>query len=308
MPESLPDRRSIRTGLLYCIGAYVWWGFSGSYFKLVTHVPPMVVLCHRVVWSVVLLAALLWWGRAWSEVREVLRRRDVLGWLTLTSVLIATNWLVFIYSAATNRLVESSLGYFINPLFTVVLGMVFLKERLRPAQWAAVLIAAGALAYLAFTHGGVPWISLVLPALFGFYGLIRKRTPVGPLAGMFIETAILAPVSLGYLFWAYTRPGLVFNTPLTWSILALAGVVTTVPMLWFVAAARRLPLVTVGFMQFINPTLQFLTAVVLFGEPFGHERVVAFSLIWAAVGVFVVDSVRTSRARRRAFAERKMPQ
>lgn len=296
------DSTSLRLGLAYCVGAYVWWGVSGAYFKLLPGVPPVAVLCHRVVWSVLVLVVLLWWGRAWGEVRAAVRRRDVLAWLTVSSLLIAGNWLVFIYSAATNRLVESSLGFFINPLFTVILGMVFLKERLRPAQHFAAALATAALVYLAFTHGGVPWISLALPALFGFYSLIRKRTPVGPLAGLFVETAILGPAAMAYMIWAHTREGAAFNTAGTWGILSLAGVVTTLPMLWFIAAARRLPLTTVGFLQFINPTLQFLTAVVIFGEPFGRERAIAFSLIWVAVGVFIADSVRAGWRRRQEKA------
>jgi len=282
-----------RSGLLFGLGAYVWWGLSALYFKALPGVPPVVVLCHRFVWSVLLLAVLIHAAGRWRAVREALRNTALLRWLLLTACLITCNWLVFIYAISVHRLVDASLGYFINPLFTVVLGMVFLRERLTPARWVAVALAGAGLVYLAAAQGGLPWIAMSLPATFGFYSLIRKRTPVDPLTGLFIETAFLSPAALVYLLWAHTRAPLPdgegFSNPATLAVLSLAGVVTTVPLIWFVAAARRLPMVTLGFLQFLNPTLQFLTAVVLFDEPFVGAKLAAFVFIWTAVAVFIAD-------------------
>ncbi|MDP1661893.1 MAG: EamA family transporter RarD [Phycisphaerales bacterium] len=297
------DPRIARSGLIYGLAAYTWWGLSPLYFKLLPGVPALVILCHRFVWSVLLLAVLITAFRRWPQVRATLADSRLLRWLLLTAALITCNWLVFIYAIETHRLVDASLGYFINPLFTVVLGMVFLGERLTGARWAAVALALGGLVYLAVAQGsGLPWIAVSLPVTFGFYSLIRKRTPVDPITGLFVETAFLSPLALAYLAWAHTRPeaaGTPLNAAGTLAILSLAGAVTTAPLIWFVAAARRLPMVTLGFLQFLNPTLQFLTAVVLFGEPFAGAKLVAFALIWIAVAVFVADLAwRANRARR----------
>jgi len=292
------ERASVRTGLFYCIATYAWWGISPNYFKLVSHVPPGVVLCHRVVWSAALLAVLLSATQQWGEVRAIMRNRRLMLWLVATTVFIAINWLVFIFAISKGRLMESSLGFFMNPLVMVLLGVVFLSEQLRRLQWVAVGLAAAGLVYLSLSHGGLPWISIVLSMAFCFYSLIRKKIAVGPLSGLFVETLLLAPAAIVYLFWSHTRDGAaVFNTSGTWGLLALSGPVTTIPLLWFIAAAKRLPLTTIGFMQYINPTLQLMTAVLIFGEPFGHERVVAFAVIWVAVAVFVADSVRAAKRR-----------
>lgn len=295
------DAANLRTGLCYGIATYTWWGLVSVYFKALAHVPPAVVVGHRVVWSVLLLAVLIHVGKQWGEVRGLVRQHRVWPWLLLTTVLIGVNWLVFVYSVATGRLVESSLGYFIIPLFTVVLGMVFLGERLRRAQAIAVAFAAAGLTYLTIVRGGLPWIAVVLATTFGTYGLIRKRSPVGPMIGLFVETALLAPAGLAYLLWAHRQPdAAAYTSAGTLAILSLSGVITTLPMLWFVAAVKRLPFVTLSFLQYINPTLQFLMAVVLFGEPFGQDRLVAFTLIWIAIGIFVMDTIRRARAARRA--------
>lgn len=290
---------SIRVGVLYCLATYTWWGLSPSYFKLVAHVPPLAVLCHRVVWSAALLAVLIGVGRRWGEVGAILRNPRTRLWLVASTIFIAINWLVFIYAISVGRLMEASLGFFMNPLVMVLLGVAFLGERLRRLQWVAVALAALGLVYLSTTHTGLPWISIVLSTAFCFYSLIRKQLRVGAVAGLFVETLMLTPAAIVYLCWAHTRDGAAgINTPGTWGLLALSGPVTTIPLLWFIAAAKRLPLTTIGFLQYLNPTLQFLTAVLLFGEPFGRERLVAFIVIWTAVAVFVVDSVRAARRER----------
>ncbi len=297
-PPAATAQHTTRTGLLYGLAAYTWWGLSALYFKLIPNVPAPVILCNRFVWSVLLLALLITTFKRWHQVREALANRRLLAWLLLTAVLISCNWLIFMYAIATHRLVDASLGYFINPLFTVVLGMVFLRERLTPPRWVAVALAFSGLVYLTIAQGGLPWIAASLPATFGFYSLIRKRTPVDPLTGLFIETAFLSPLALAYLFFTHTRAdAAAFNTPGTLAILSLAGAVTTAPLIWFVAAARRLPMVTLGFLQFLNPTLQFLTAVVLFGEPFAGAKLTAFFFIWIAVAVFTADLAWRSRAK-----------
>lgn len=295
-PPAATDPRAARTGLLYGLAAYTWWGLSPLYFKLLPNVPAPVILCHRFVWSVVLLALLITAFRRWPQVREAVANHRLLAWLFLTALLISSNWLVFIYAIETHRLVDASLGYFINPLVTVVLGMIFLRERLTPPQWVAITLAFAGLVYLTIAQGGLPWIAMSLPATFGFYSLIRKRTPVDPLTGLFIETAFLSPIALAYLFWAHTRTeAIAFNTPATIGILLLAGAVTTAPLIWFVAAARRLPMVTLGFLQFLNPTIQFLAAVVIIGEPFAGAKLTAFIFIWIAVAIFIADLALRSR-------------
>lgn len=295
-PTEAPSTHSTRTGLLYGLAAYAWWGLSAIYFYQLPHVPSLVILAHRFVGSVAFLALLITLFRRWGLVRAALTDRRLLAWLFFTALLISCNWLVFIYAIATHRLVDASLGYFINPLFTVVLGMVFLRERLTRPQWAAITLAFAGLFYLTIAQGGLPWIAVSLPATFGFYSLIRKRTPVDPLSGLFIETAFLSPIALVYLVIAHTRPdAAAFNTPATLAILSLAGIVTTAPLIWFVAAAKRLPMVTLGFLQFFNPTLQFLTAVVLFSEPFAGAKLNAFIFIWTAVIIFIADLAWRSR-------------
>lgn len=296
------DPAVFRTGLACGIGAYAWWGLAAVYFKLVAHVPATVVLGHRIVWSVLLLAGLVTLLRRWGNVRALVRTRHVWPWLLASTVLIAVNWLVFIYAVATARLAEASLGYFMTPIINVLLGLLFLKETLRPARWGAVALAAAGVAYLTAGLGQLPWIALVLAFSFGFYGLLRKQAPAGPLVGLFLETALLAPLAALFLAFAHAAPDAArFNTPATLAILALAGIVTAVPLLWFAAAARRLRMVTLGFLQFLAPTLQFFLAVLAFAEPFDSVRAVAFAFIWAAVALFILDSaaaLRRSRARR----------
>jgi chloramphenicol-sensitive protein RarD len=292
-PPSAQSAAARRAGLAYAIGAYAWWGLAPAYFKALGHVPSSLVLAHRILWSALLLAVLVSLGRQWPLVQAVTRQRSLWPWLAASTVLVSVNWLVFIYAIATERLVEASLGYFINPLVTVVLAMAFLGERLRPAQQAAAIIAAGGVAYLWWAVGGLPWIALVLPVSFGLYGLIRKKAPVGALAGLFVETALLAPLAIVYALWAHLdAPSGEVNSPGTLALLSLAGIVTAIPMLWFVAGARRLPLTTMGFLQYLSPTVQLLTAVAVFAEPFPPERMVAFAMIWVALGLFAVDTAR----------------
>lgn len=287
--------------MLLGVGSYVWWGLGSFYFKAIANagVPPTITLGHRVTWSFATLLALVLIGGRRRELVGVLRDPRTRVLLAASTVCITVNWLVFIYAVANERLVESSLGYFINPLFTILLGMVFLGERLRPAQWVACVVAACGVATMTISRG-LPWIAIALPVSFGMYSLIRKQTRVGPIVGLFVETAMLAPLAFAWVAWGHTRPdAAAFTTAGALGLLSLSGIVTTVPLLLFVAAAQRLPLTTMGFLQYINPTIQFLVAVLIFGEPFGKDRAIAFALIWGGLAILVADTARRAWGTRR---------
>ena len=273
-------RREHRRGLVYGLAAYGAWGVFPIYLKAVRTVPVVEVLCHRVVWALVVLAVVTAVRGEMGAVVAALRDRRALLVLSGSTVLIAINWLVYIFSVTYSRILESSLGYYINPLVSVLLGIVLLGERLTPLMKAAVVAAAAGVAWLAFDLGQLPWISLVLAFSFGTYGLLRKIAPVGALIGLTVETLLLAPFAAAYLGWAVThgRSGFLSGGPGMDVLLLLAGPVTAVPLLCFAAAARRLPLSTMGFLQYLSPTLQFLLAVAVYGEPFSRGRAGAFAL------------------------------
>jgi chloramphenicol-sensitive protein RarD len=299
IPRSVHDERAaLRAGLLFGIAAYGFWGVVPWYFRQLSHVPAPVVLGHRIIWSVLVLALLVTGYRQWPQMRQIAGSRRAWVWLGASTVCIGSNWLVFIHAVASNQLLQSSLGYFMTPLINVLLGMVFLHERLRSAQWVAVVLAAAGVTYLTVVQGGLPWIALALAVSFGFYGLLRKRAPAGPMTGLFFETLLLLPLAAAYLIWAHTGPGSEsFEGPGTLTLLIFLGLITSVPLIWFAAAARRLPLVTLGFLQYISPTLQFLMAVWVFGEPFDEQRAAAFAVIWTALAVYVYDTVRHASRR-----------
>jgi chloramphenicol-sensitive protein RarD len=287
-------RRERRLGLAYGLAAYGSWGVFPVYLKAVRSVPVVEVLSHRIVWALAVLIVVIGVRREWRAVADTLRHRRAVIVLSGSTVCIAINWLVYIYSVAHDRILESSLGYYINPLISVLLGIVLLKERLEPLMKAAALIAAAGVVWLAVGLGQLPWISLVLAFSFGTYGLLRKIAPVGALIGLTVETLLLAPLAGGYLVWAEARGRAAFlsGRPGIDALLLFAGPVTAVPLLCFAAATRRLPLSTIGFLQYVSPTLQFLLAVTVYGEPFDRARAGAFACIWAAVALFALDSVR----------------
>lgn len=296
-------QKTARAGFAYALAAFIWWGFAPIYFKLIVHVPPMVVLGHRIIWSVLLLAVLVAIRKQWPQARAALRDPRARILLTVSTILIGVNWLIFIYAIFTDRIMDASLGYFINPLFTVALGMIFLGERMRRAQWIATIIAAAGIVYLTVSHSGLPWIAISLPATFAIYSLLRKQAHVGPMVGLFVETALLLPLALGYLIWAHAQADAAeYTTPGTIALLSLAGVVTTMPLLWFVAGSKRLPFITIGFMQYISPSMQFVTAVLIYNEAFDRDRMIAFALVWIAIGIFITDSLRRARFTRAAVA------
>ena len=309
MHDPIHAARETRLGVTYGLLAYLWWGMVAIYFAAIKTVPPLEVLAHRVVWSLLLLGVLLAWRRQWMKNLRALRDRRTLLLLLGSTSVIACNWFVFIYSVANDRLVEASLGYFINPLVNILLGFIFLRERLRRLQTVSVLLAATGVIWLTWSLGVPPWIALILGFSFGFYGLLRKVTSVDSLGGLTLETMLLGPLALGYLLWLGLRgEGTFLGGSLTTDgLLIFAGVVTALPLLWFAAAARRLRLMTVGFLQYLAPTCQFFLAVFYFREPFTTDHLVAFGFIWAALALYTIDAVTRYRSGRRAASMRAAP-
>lgn len=289
-----------RAGSLFAIAAFGFWGLTPIYYKLLPHVPPVEVLAHRVVWSVVFGALFVTLTRGWPAVQSSVRGPRTLRALLLTSALVSTNWLIYIYAISVDQVMATSLGYYINPLVNVLLGMIFLGERLGRGRFIAVALAAAGTASLAIELGDLPWISLALAFSFGFYGLIRKRLGLPALAALFVETLLVAPLALLALGWFGLHGASSFGDDLRTSLLLmLAGPVTLLPLLWFAEAARRLPLITVGFFQYLAPTLTFLLATLVYGEAFTAAWAVTFVLIWSGLAVFSIDSLRTREQLRR---------
>jgi len=284
---------AINLGVLLGIAAFLLWGLSPIYWKEIRSVPALEIILHRVVWSfVVLLPIVIITGR-WTDLVAALKHKRNLAILAVTSIFVSANWLTYVWAVNNNYLLQASLGYYINPLVNVLLGMVFLKERLRRFQWLAVILAAIGVLYLTIYYGEFPWISLLLGFSFGFYGLIRKIVQVGSLIGLTIETLLLAFPSAFYLIFLYTHDQGSFlqlgaKTDL---MLFSAGVITVVPLLFFTVSARRLNLSTVGFMQYIAPTCIFILGVLIYEEPFYTAHVITFLLIWTALVLYSIDSV-----------------
>ncbi len=296
-PVGLSDsQRVARVGVLYAVGAYGLWGVFPVYFKLVRQVPAVEVLAHRIIWSLVLLVILLAVRGNWSVLRAALSRRRNLVTLGATTLLIASNWLLFIWAVAHDYVLQASLGYFINPLVNVLLGFVFLRERLRRWQTLAVALAAVGVTYMTVAGGQFPGMALFLAGSFGLYGLLRKVANIEALVGLTIETGLLTPLAGAYLAYQMAVGRAVFGSRLDLSlILLLAGVITATPLLWFTEAARRLRLATLGFIQYLAPTGHFLLAVAAFGEPFTRAHLVTFGCIWAALAIYTFDTARAVR-------------
>ncbi|HZR19470.1 MAG TPA: EamA family transporter RarD [Verrucomicrobiae bacterium] len=276
-----------RAGLAYALSAYAIWGFIPLYFRALSSVPPITILYHRIIWSAFFLAIVVSARAEWRYIVPALRSWRKVALLSAGALLIALNWLLFIYSVSTKQLLQASLGYFINPLLSIALGMLFLGERLRGWQWVAVLIAAGAVLNLAIRGAGFPWLALSLAGSFGFYGLVRKAVDINSLHGLMIESAILFPAAAVMLAFGPTA-----SVPFrTLGVLSLSGVITAVPLLCFGAALRRLQLSTMGFLQYVGPTLQFLVATCLFREPLDRAKLGSFAICWLAIGVYVADSL-----------------
>lgn len=286
------EQQRTKQGILYAIAAYSIWGVAPIYFKLVGEVSPLEILSHRLIWSFFFLAALLFISKGWRTVASTLQDRRKMTYLVITGLLIGTNWLIYIWAVNNNHLLDASLGYYINPLLNVVLGMFFLGERLRKLQWVAVVFAAvGVIAQL-ITFGSIPIIALALAATFGSYGLLRKKVAMDAQSGLFVETLVMIPMAAIYLlFIANSATSNFTENNITLNLLLIsAGIITTIPLLCFTGAATRLKLSTLGFFQYIGPCLMFILAVGFYGEAFTPDKVITFAFIWTALAIFITDA------------------
>ncbi|APW44550.1 EamA family transporter RarD [Rhodoferax saidenbachensis] len=287
----------MNSGIIYAALAYTAWGLFPIYFHQVGNVPALEVVVHRTLWALVFLLGVLLVRRQWAWVGGVLRQPRVLGAFALSALLLSANWLVYVWAVHNQHVLDASLGYFILPLVNVAMGYVFLRERPRPGQWLALAVAAAGVLWLTLQTGRLPWIALTLALTFGFYGLLRKVATLGALEGLALETLMLAPLALAVLgYWAAQGQGVLVQgdaASLGW--LLLAGPLTAIPLLLFAAGARRIPLTTLGLLQYISPTLQLLMGVWLFHEPLPGVRLFGFVLIWVALVLYTLEGWWTSR-------------
>ncbi len=285
-------------GVLSAALAYTCWGLFPLYFRQLASISPMEVLVHRIVWSLLFVMVVLGVRRHWTWLGQALRQPKVLGTFAVSALLLSANWLTYIWSVTHGHVIDASLGYFITPLVNVLLGYTVLKERLRPAQWTAVGLAAVGVLWLAIQGGQFPWIALVLACTFGSYGLIRKTAPLGALEGLVLETMLLAPPALAILAFYAMRGESSFpaESSLINTMLVGIGPVTAIPLLLFAAGARRIRLSTLGLLQYIGPTIQFVLGVWLFNEPFTGPRIVGFLLIWSALAIYSIEGLMQGNA------------
>ena len=287
-------------GMWLAVGAYATWGFFPLYFHALKGVPPLEILSHRVVWALLFLVAVLTWRREWDWLKPALKQKKVVLTFAAAGTLLAINWLTYIWGVNNGYVVETSLGYFINPLVSVFLGMIFLRERLRPGQWLAIGVASFGVVYLTFTYGRLPYIALVLALTFGTYGLLRKIGKLNSLQGLTMETGFMFVPALGFLLWQEGSGAAAFGHA-NWSntiLLGFAGVATAIPLLMFGQAAREIPLTVIGILQYIAPTIQFLIGVLVFREPFSPHQLIGFSFIWIALVLYTAESLLQTRRRR----------
>ncbi len=299
-------RENTRLGVVAGIVAYITWGLVPIFFKQIAEVPADEIIAHRVVWAMLLMTLIIGFGRGFGDALRVARIPKQLARIALASALVISNWLTFVWGVNNGHILEASLGYFILPLFNVALGVLVLKEHLRPLQWLAVLLATTGVAVEAVRAGGLPWIALVLAGTFGIYGLLRKQLPLDAASGLFLETVCMTPPALVWLAWlAYSGqshfgagPGLL---PARDLMLIATGAVTAIPLLLFAVAARRLPLNLLGFLQYLAPTITFLLAVLVYHEPLDLTRTLAFAVIWIGLAVYSFDLFSTAAARAAAL-------
>jgi len=291
------------TALLAAIGAFSFWGLVPIYWKLLQTIPATEILAHRFVWTAIFLSILLTWQRRWTEVQGHVRSSHEMFFCFASGLMIGSNWFLFIWAVNSGRVIETSLGYFMTPLVNVLLGGIFLRERLTRLQLASVALATLGVLNLTFGYGKFPWVAVVLAVTFGSYGLLRKQSGTGAIPGLFFETVLLVPIGIAYLIYLQTHDTLMFGQ-VDWQLsilLVSTGVITAVPLLWFGYAARHLRLTTLGFLQYLSPTATFFLGVFLYHEPFTRGHLITFSLIWIALGLFTWEAVarwRSSRARK----------
>ena len=292
--------REQKLGGIFAASAYSLWGLVPLYFKQIDFIPATEILLHRIVWSFLLLLLVLVALKQVRKVIALMRQPKILAWLLISALLLGGNWGLFIWAVNSNHMLDASLGYYINPLLNVLLGMLFLGERLRKLQWAAVGLACSGVLIQLITYGSLPWIALTLAGSFAIYGLMRKKLAVDAITGLFYESLLLLPLAL-WFWWHYADSSAANLLQNSWqlnSYLVAASLVTTVPLLCFIAGARRLQLSTMGFFQYIGPSFMFVFGVWLYQEPFAAERLVTFALIWLALLVYTIDAWHASRQRR----------
>lgn len=284
-------------GLAFAIAAYLMWGGLPLYLKAISHVPALEVVSHRIIWSVPVASIILIILGRTRDIQTALKSPKLLAMGTLTAALISINWLTYVYAISTQRTLDAALGYYINPLFSVFLGFILLRERMRPLQWVAVCFAIGAVVVLAYELGSLPWISLTLTLSWGFYALFKRSLPIGPNQGFLLEVLVLSPIAIGYLMYLWINGTHSFAN-ISWSTTMLlmgSGVVTAVPLIVYANGAKLLRLSTIGMLQYIAPTFIFLTAVFIFDEPFGWEKKIAFPMIWVALAIYSASLIKTRR-------------
>ena len=293
---TLTEEKRQMQGLIGALGAFICWGVFPLYFKMLDGIPVLEILAHRIVWSLVLVGFIIFFTHRFRKVLETLSDPRTLMLFFGSTLMIAINWTVFVWAVTSGRVLEASLGYYINPLVNVMLGMLFLGERMNKAQTTAILLAVAAVLLLSFKLGDVPWVSLAMAFSFGFYGLLRKKAPTESAVGLAVETAILTPVCIAYIaYLAITGTGGAggaFYDFSTNMLLLGLGAVTALPLIMFSFGAQRLRLSTVGVIQYIAPTLHAILAVYVFGETFSQDRLIAFGLIWIGLLIYTVDGFR----------------
>ncbi|MFH1524747.1 MAG: EamA family transporter RarD [Chloroflexota bacterium] len=284
-------------GIWYAISAYILWGFFPIYWKWLHHVPATQLIAHRLIWSFILLAIILFITRQWKAFRRAALTRRVLLIYLASAILLTINWLTYVWAVNAGFIVETSLGYFINPLLSVLMGVIFLRERLRPWQWVPIGMAAAGVLYLTGVYGALPWIALTLAFSFATYGLIKKAAPLGSLYGLTLETGLLFLPAIGFLVYMETlgQGAFLHSGPVPDLLMLGAGVVTTVPLLLFSSATQRIPLSLVGVLQYITPTMQFLIGVLIYREAFDHAHLVGFSIVWVALAIFWLEGFLANR-------------
>lgn len=295
----------MNSGIARAALAYVIWGLFPLYFAQLASIPPLEVLAHRIVWSLVFMAGVLAVKRHWAWLAEAFRQPRTLKLFAASALLLSANWLTYVWAVTNGHVVDASLGYFITPLVNVLLGYTVLHERLRPVQWLSVGVAAAGVLWLAAQGGQFPWIALVLASTFGGYGLLRKTAPLGALEGLALETVILALPAFAVLFIGAAQGAAHFPSPSPLVNLMLVGIgpVTAIPLLLFASGARRIPLTTLGLLQYLAPSIQFMLGIWLFREPFSGARMVGFCLIWLALAIYSVDGLRHGAASRTPVLE-----
>jgi chloramphenicol-sensitive protein RarD len=286
-------------GFFYALGAYVFWGFLPLYMKALSHVPPAEVVAHRILWSLPVAGVVIWWLGRTADLRVALRTPRMLGMAAVTAALISINWGIYVWAIGAGFALEAALGYYINPLFSVLLGRVLLNERLEPAQWLAIGLAGAAVVLLTVEAGRLPIVALGLTVTWGAYAYLKKSLPIGPNQGFTLEVMLLAPFAAGYLAWVAWQGQGHFLAGVGRDDLLLigTGLVTAIPLMVYANGAKRLRLSTIAMMQYIAPTMIFLIAVFVFDEPFGTVRLIAFPMIWAALVIYTVSMLR-ARSRR----------